>query len=193
VGTGIRSEQLFHAQVMRGVVAGTLERVLIEFFAGSGENKELPMAQAMSTSLLFERAQTLRKPTIVLAPGGTGLGNEVPADSRARIEAALAAGCVVLAPAGPVEVADAPRYAWWQVDPRSGMTTAVTDEALHQAVVEVSVVKNKDGTTTVFTGVKGEKILLSQNFTNGGEAIDFVIQLQHWAKTAKGVSGFAWL
>jgi len=193
VGTGIRSEQIFNAQLVRGVVEGTLERAMIEFFAGSGEPRELPMAPAMSTSLLFERAQTLRKPAVVFAPGGSGPGNEVPADSRARIEAALAAGCAVLAPAVPIEVAGAPRFAWWQVDSRSGMTTAVTDEGLHQAIVEVSVIKNKDGTTTVLTGVKGEKILLSQNFTNGGEAMDFVIQLQHWAKTAKGVSGFAWL
>ena len=36
VGTGFRTEQLFYAQVLRGVIDGTLEQVLVDYFAGFG-------------------------------------------------------------------------------------------------------------------------------------------------------------
>jgi hypothetical protein len=193
VETGFRGEQLFFAQVLRGVVDGTLERVLVDYLAGSSEATNAPLAPALSTSLVFERARALNAPTAMLASGGAGAGNDVPANSRARIDGALASGYVVLAPMKPIEVAGAPRFAWWQIDPRSGTTTAVTDEALHQATVEVGIIKEKDGSATVWTTVRGTDLAKASRFDSQEQAIRFIIKLQDAMKTMKGVSSFSWV
>jgi hypothetical protein len=177
VGTGFRKEHLFYAQVLRGVVDGTLERILIDSFAAFSEPTRLSWAPAVSTSSLFERARASSATTTVLTPGTGSLGDDVAADSRARIEEALAAGCVVLVPQSPMEFAGAPRYAWWQVDARSGTTTAVTDEGLHQAVVEMSIQKNKDG-VTVWTTVRGTDVAKASRFANHEQAVRFVEMME---------------
>jgi hypothetical protein len=60
-----------------------------------------------------------------------------------RVEDALGAGWVAPAPKDPLVVGGAPRFAWWQVDRRSGATMAVTDEGLHQATVELNAPRRR--------------------------------------------------
>jgi hypothetical protein len=185
VGSGFRSGQLFGAQVLRGVVDGTLERVLVDFFAGSPTSSDPSVAAVMSTSWLFEQARASATATTLLSRDTAGLSGDVPADSRARVEEGLAAGHVALAPTGPIAMAGAPRFAWWQVDPRSGTTTAVTDEGLHQATVEVTLVEGRDGKTTVMTGVRGVRSTpISHNYGNYKGGFDYAMRVLEQAKAA---------
>jgi hypothetical protein len=54
-----------------------------------------------------------------------------------------------LVPREPIAVNNVPRSAWWQIDPRSGTTTAVTDEGLHQGTAEAVI--TREGNVTVVT------------------------------------------
>jgi hypothetical protein len=57
----------------------------------------------------------------------------------------------VVAPQRAIAVAGNPRLAWWRIDARSGETTAVTDEGLNAAAVEVTIEHNKSQATTTVT------------------------------------------
>jgi len=189
VVTGFRREEVFYAQVLRGVVDGTLERIVIDYFAGSSSEKDSPWAPAISTSLLFERARATNTPTVLLARDSSGLGIEVPEDSRARIDEALAAGYVVLAPKGPIALGGVPRFAWWQIDPRAGTTTAVTDEALHQATVEIGTKYESDGKLTVTVGTRGTNLARVTRFKDPELGWQFVARMESWAES----QGLKWV
>ncbi len=109
--------------------------------------------------------------------------------SPARLEAALSSGSVAIAPTRAVTVAGAPRFAWWQVDRRSGETLAVTDEGLHQ--MEYSMVTDQQtGKTTVFAGKAGTRSILAKpyNFGSAQRAENFVT----WMKEAWIAEGSTW-
>jgi hypothetical protein len=177
VVTGFRREQLFFAHVLRGVADGTLERIVIGDVAGSSPDKDSPAAPVVSTSLLFERALAAKVPTVLLVGASAALGVEVPEGGRARIDEALAAGYLVLAPQGPVAVGGAPRFAWWQIDPSSGATLAVTDEGLHQATAEGVFVRYKNKVGIAFR-VGTRYLPRSQIFGSAAEADAFFAELQ---------------
>jgi hypothetical protein len=181
VGSGVRKEHLFAAQVLRGVVAGHLERALADHLGGTDGSSRAAGAR-LSTSLVFDLAQAAKVPTVLLQNGAAALAPNVPADGRARVEAALAGGHVALAPTRPVAVAGGQRFAWWQVDPRSGETMAVTDEGLHQATVEINVVESRqNGGTVVFHGIKGGRACAHpENFTNVRAAMRYTNELKVW-------------
>ncbi|MGH7511425.1 MAG: hypothetical protein ACREOQ_00740 [Gemmatimonadales bacterium] len=145
VNPGFRKEQLFLAQVLRGVVDGTLERVVVGAAAG-GANAD-PHDAVFGTSLLFELASAQKVSPVLVTRGGPALGDDLPEDGRARLEESLDAGQLVIAPARAIQVAGAKRYAWWEIDPRYGATMAVTDEGLHQATVEANILRDKDAGT----------------------------------------------
>ncbi len=184
VGTGVRKEHLFAAQVLRGVVDGHLERALADYLAGTDGTSRAAGAGApsVSTSLVFDLAHAAKVPSALLQKNAAALAANVPPDARARVEAALAAGHIALAPTRPVAVAGAQRFAWWQVDPRSGDTIAVTDEGLHQATVEINVVESRqNGGTVVYHGIKGGRACAHpENFTNIREATRYTNELRVW-------------
>jgi len=138
---GLRPEHSFFAQVLRGVINGTLERFVIDHSTQFSDGHAWPGAPVVSTSLLFERAHAENTPAVFLTRDSSALGPELPEDARARIDEALASGHVLVTPRRSIEVAGAPRFAWWQIDSRSGLTTAVTDEGLHQATAEGMIVR----------------------------------------------------
>jgi hypothetical protein len=145
---GFRREQLFLAQVFRGIVDGTLERVVVGATAGGAQAG--PRDAVFGTSLLFELAQAQKISPVLVTPDRPTLREDLPEDGRARIEEALAEGNLVIAPERPIQFAGARRHAWWQIEPRYGATTAVTDEGLHQAVVEGTVVRTENRTYVFF-------------------------------------------
>jgi hypothetical protein len=190
VGTGVRREQLFGAQVLRGVVDGHLERLLVDYLNTSGVPGSPSTMTAMSTSLVFELAQASKAPLVLLEKDTAALAADVPADGRARIDEALAAGWVALAPKGPVGVDGSPRFAWWQIDRRSGSTVAVTDAGLHQATVELVMVESEqNGKTVVFEGAAAGQGQMSyacahpSNFANAGEAYKYANYLMNLMKS----------
>src|SRR5262249_23647552 len=111
----------------------------------------------------------------ILAKSSDALASDVPTDVRARIDAALADGNVVVALQRPITVAGTKRFAWWQIDPRSGHTIPVTDEGLHQATAEISV--DTDGTYLVEIRLEGQ-FIRSERFASQVEAYGYAGSLQ---------------
>lgn len=154
--SGLRAEHQFFGQVLQGVVDGTLERTILGGLIALGD-AEAPADLVLGTSLLFEQAERAGVTLVVLRDSST-VGSQIPPDARARLQGMLIAGHLIVAPQQPVSVAGAPRMAWWAVDLATGHTIAVTDEGLHQALVEASVLRNKDGTATITFRVGGRVI-----------------------------------
>lgn len=158
VVAGAGPDVAFATQVWRGVVDGTLERYLVDLFAGSTDGKAL-FGTTVSTSSLFDRARASNNPALLLAQNGMKPGSSLSADTRARIDESIAAGNVLIAPKLPVTIGGAQRYAWWQVDPRSGETIAVTDDGLRgaaePAVINVYVTGSVTGGISVTAAVPG--------------------------------------
>ena len=151
--TGRRPDLAFDVQVWRGVVDGTLERYLIEFLSSSADgdgNRQL----GLSTSSLFESARARNTPAVLFAQNGTKPGSALTADTRARIEESMAAGHVLVAPQQPETIGGAKRYAWWQIDPRSGETIAVADDGRRAAGETVIVTTTVTGTGMIMVQIE---------------------------------------
>ena len=173
---GFRKEHLFLAQVLRGVVDGTLERVVLT--APPGDAPDLPGGGVFGTSLLFDLAHAQKVAAVLMAQGGPALRDDVSEDGRARVRESLAAGNVVIAPERPIQLAGLSRYAWWEIEPRYGATTAVTDEGLHQATVEAGILRH-DGRVYVFfrTGNGAQARRWLYRFSKDQEANAFITQM----------------
>jgi hypothetical protein len=139
----------FSARVFHGVVNGTLERVLGEYITTEMSLKKL--TPGFSTSSLFDQAFAEGIPTRVLRGDAKGLPEGLPKDAQARLRETLANGFLVVVPRQGLKRGKELRLAWWQIDSRSGKTTAVTDEGLYQDTVERTVLvgSEEDGEVTV--------------------------------------------
>ena len=74
----------------------------------------------------------------------------MPPDAAARLAAEAQQGFLVVSPQRAFAVENAARLAWWRIISRSGETTAVTDEGLHQATTEYATIHNtEEGTVEV--------------------------------------------
>jgi hypothetical protein len=138
----------FLAHALRGVANGTLERVVIEHFRPTQEAGDPALRPVISTSSLFERARAGNIP-FVLVTDKARLGSDLPPDAAARVASALGASQWIVAPNGAVPMDGSPRFAWWQIDARSGATIGVTDEGLHQTVDAV-IIRYKDSYHVAF-------------------------------------------
>jgi large repetitive protein len=163
---GFRKDQLFLAQVLRGIADGTLERVVTG--ASAGGRLADPGNAVFGTSLVFELAQTQKVGALLLTQEGPTLRDDLPEDGRARVEESLAAGNLVIAPERAIQVAGASRYAWWQIEPRTGATTAVTDEGLYQAAVEAAIAQVVEG---AIVRTEGRSYVFFQVTEEGGGAM----------------------
>lgn len=137
--TGSDGESVFAATVMRGVVDGTLERMLVEYVAARMPGT-IDLNVGISTSMLFERAQTAHVAPLLVTNGQERLDASILDDARARLLDDIRQGNYALALQHPISVADVPRYAWWRINPRTGETIAVTDDGLYQVTAEGQVV-----------------------------------------------------
>jgi hypothetical protein len=154
--TGLRPDVAFNVQVWRGVVDGTLERYLVEFMSSSADGKGTG-GSMVSTSSLFESARAENTPAVLFVQNGTMPGSALTADTRARIKESIAAGHVLVAPQQPAVIGGAQRYAWWQIDPRSGETIAVADDGRRAAgeTVTVTMITTGSGGTALYVSVGG--------------------------------------
>ncbi len=119
------------AQVVAGVTDHVAERFALEALVDgpAGPPSEV------SVGAVFEAAATQGIPTIVLR--GT-LPDALPYGPLATgsIDAAVAAGDVVIIPAEPVQLGGAARVGWWTVDPATGATTDTMDDGTGAAMAE---------------------------------------------------------
>jgi hypothetical protein len=155
--SGLRAEHQFYGQVLQGVVDGTLERIVMDGLVGPGD-AEGPAQAVLGTSLLFEQAERAGVTPVLHLRDSSAFASDISPDARARMQEALRTGRLIVAPPQPVTVEGTRRMAWWQVDPVSGETIAVTDDGLHQALIEATVTRNKDGTATIAFRVGGRTI-----------------------------------
>jgi len=133
VAMGGNDSDVFFAQIFRGVVGGVLERVLTEQLLDTTNSATQP---SLSTAAVLDRAQSEKVPIIVLPEESARLDSTIPEDARVRLERDSRHGLVTVVPARPISIRKTLRLAWWRIDPRSGETTGVTDEGLHQGATE---------------------------------------------------------
>ena len=159
IGRDFRSA--FTAAVMRGVVDGTLERIVVDDVAARIP-QTVDLKVSVSTSQLFEQAAAARMPPVLVTSDQRRLDASIPDDTRARVLDDVRRGNYALALQRPIKVAGALRYAWWRINPQTGETIAVTDDGLYQTTTEnVVVTVNPGGTTFSATLVDdtGETLL----------------------------------
>ncbi len=132
VGRDAPVDVVHRAQLLRGIVTGTLERVLMEYFTATSPEKAIDKP-VMSTSSLFEVAHREKIATVLLTRA-SDIPRHVPNnDVQVRLKSELEQGYLAVAPASAVNLHELPRYAWWRIDPRTGESIGVTDEGLHGA------------------------------------------------------------
>ena len=119
------------AEIVAGVTDHVAERFALEALA---DGRDGPPAE-VGVGAVFEAAAAQGVPTIVLR--GT-VPEVLPYGPLATgsIDAAIAAGDVVVIPAKPVQLGGAERVGWWAVDPRTGATTDTMDDGTGAAMAE---------------------------------------------------------
>jgi hypothetical protein len=185
--SGFDRRRLFVAEVLRGVVAGAVEREVIEFFATGSPHSHTRSASGMSTNLVFERAEAAKIEPVLLSGNSSPLSKDLSSDVRARIEESLAAGQIVVAPRQAVEVDGAQRFAWWSIDRSSGATTAVTDEGLYQTTAEGSIVRNPSGEVVLEIRAPGTAFE-QYHAANAEQAVHWVRNLTANYKNLHGIT-----
>lgn len=112
----------------------------------------VPGRRGENAATLFAAAQARGESWEVLrGPDDLGrLEESVPADARARMAAALAAGKVLVAARGAPVATGTPAYAWWQVDPETGAALGISSNGWG-GFVEDLLTRLKDFITAVAT------------------------------------------
>jgi len=167
VAGGVQPQQTFFARVFRGVVDGTLERVVAGLVTHEpGGRSAWPIT--MSTSSLFEQARVTRTPMRLLTPRDMSFDGGLPENTLARLRDDLVHGYLILAPERAITLGGTPRFAWWRIDGRSGDTIAMTDEGLH-AATEYEYIEEADSTVMR----PGNTILVTKSGLPAAEIFDF--------------------
>ncbi len=161
-----RPDHAFSARVVRGVVDGTLERVVVDFV--TAETRSQGVGPTMSTSSLLERASAESVPIVLFDQEGPRSTAEIPGNALLRLREDLARGYLALGPGGPVTLGKEPRYAWYRIDRGSGETIAVTDEGLHANGTEWVIINDE---------AEEETIIIQTDYV--GRGTDLVHHLEH--------------
>jgi hypothetical protein len=166
--TGSHVGDIFSARILRGVVDGTLERILVEYFTGPAREKKV-LEPILSTSSIFEQAASEKIQSILLSNKSIALDADVSPETVLKLKEELGAVFVAVAPKKPVAVAAGRRMAWWQLDPRSGETIGVTDEGLHGASTEREFVLVETSEGNVAAVEVAEETAVSISPPQGGD------------------------
>ncbi|MEZ5504340.1 MAG: transglutaminase domain-containing protein, partial [Halioglobus sp.] len=130
----------FAVRTNRGLSDTFLEsQVLGQFEAGGGAN--LPTEVSAHSVINAALAQGAALQVIENTDAAALEGLDVPADARAYMSEALAAGKVILAPTEAATIDGQPRFAWYESDPLSGDTIGVLDDGGHASTVESTAVQ----------------------------------------------------
>ncbi len=157
VGNGVGAKGLFYTQMFRGVLDGTLERVLVDYINTPPSGASAEGLQSISTSWIMEQGQAESVPLALMTGASSSMPSGITPATTTLLRQGLGGGYLLLVPNRAITLADAPRLAWWQVDRHSGETIAVTDEGLYQAVTEYRILIDKNaGTSAVWWGRGGQ-------------------------------------
>jgi len=194
VGNGVGAKGLFYAQMLRGVLDGTLERVLVDYIntpsGASGEG-----LQSISTSRIMEQGQAESVPLALMTGASSSMPSGITPGTTTLLRQGLGDGYLVLAPNRAITLADAPRLAWWQVDRHSGETIAVTDEGLYQGTSETTVkykviINGEEGTSAVWVQTGGR---VTQHFVLKGNDVYTFIHAVSTSETFSGWMAVSWM
>jgi Transglutaminase-like superfamily len=157
ITTGAHPEDAFSSQLLRGINDGTLERTFLETIT-TRLRERAKVGPTMSTSTIFEKAVADKLPFSLWKSGNEEMPFAVQSkDTAARLAEEHRAGAWLLGPSRELNLNSRDRFAWWRIDPRSGVTMAVTDDGLHQDATEkVVVTTSSDDTVIVTVGTEAE-------------------------------------
>ena len=184
VSLGAQPQQMFFDQVFRGVLDGTVERLVTELVTHQPGTENAPMA--ISASSIFERAYVAGAPIRLIKSQDMPVKG-LPENTLARLREDLVQGYWAVAPERPINLGETPRFAWWRIDPHSGETVAIIDDGLHggQGPTEYEFITDRASGNypRVFlarTGTAGETAQIIKQFEGGvenlGRVIDFLME-----------------
>ncbi|PYX13362.1 MAG: hypothetical protein DMG84_19360 [Acidobacteria bacterium] len=154
-------------RVARGVMDGALERFLVDSVANVQQHSGPRLQVNMNTSGMFDLAEAQHVPALVLPAARNRLSSAIPEDTLAKVDQETAKGFLLVGPEHTVSIAGAQRYAWWRIDPKSGETTAVTDDGLYGSEMMAVLKKNVEGQVlevkVFFVGMFGDVFLNLSN------------------------------
>lgn len=183
ITTGAHPEDAFSSQLLRGINDGTLERTFLETITTRLREKA-KVGPTMSTSTIFEKAVADKLPFSLWKSENEEMPFAVKStDTAARLAEEHRAGAWLLAPSRELNLNSRDRFAWWRIDPRSGVTMAVTDDGLHQDGTEKTVVTTTSDDTivvTVGTEAEGGTILGNPAFTQEFEDLEDAQEYIDW-------------
>ena len=185
VASGQHPEDVFSSQVLRGVAEGTLERVLVDLILAPATKKQV-WKSVLSTSSLLEMAQAQKVPTLLLKGNVKNRIEGMPENVALRLQANVQGDCVAVTSARPIKVNDQSRFAWWQVNVRTGETIGVTDEGLHQGSSERAIVA-EDLETGEISIIEVEFNADNANFINA--APEILTDNAGYGNIVKGLGG----
>jgi large repetitive protein len=124
-----------HPYVAAGVFGHAVERAMIE--TAGVELLGLPGEDFISVGRVFDEAKRQGIPTVVLRSGAADLSRiAVDEAARARIEAAVTEGYVVIVPERPVALGGTERSGWWLVNPATGDTQDQLDDGRGATLID---------------------------------------------------------
>ena len=177
VGNGVGAKELFYAQMLRGVLDGTLERVLVDYINRPPSGASGERLQSISTSWIMEQGQAESVPLALMTGEHSSMPSGLTPATTTLLRQRLGDGFLLLAPNRAITLADAPRLAWWQVDRHSGETIAVTDEGLYQAATEYTVIiDEEEGFSVVY--MQSDKYGVIRSTYSGKEVYSFINTLR---------------
>jgi hypothetical protein len=144
------AEDALFARAYRGVVEGTLERVLLQ---GLVRPDRTELHTSMGASVIMEGTHAERGTLTLLRGAGARPKVDLDADTQARLREELTAGFLLLTPDRTVTVAGAARYGWWRIDPRTGDVVAVADDGLHAEIEYYHIVHDQARKQTFIVAV----------------------------------------
>jgi len=138
------------------MIAGVLPHVVERIAMGSIPRDGDPEAPSTSSvGAIFEAAAAQGIPTRLIA-GSLDPDVTYGPEHRARIQAALDAGLVVVAPESAIDLGSGPRLGWWLIDPATGAATDQRDDGAGAASETTVVVA-----VSSFTAMAGQAAMHS--------------------------------
>jgi uncharacterized membrane protein len=123
---------------VRGIDEGNLEDYAVTHGTLSGS----PGGVDLSAAAIIQTAISQNIPLVTLGPADIRKldGLAIPADAKALITTTLQAGYLVIVPSQSVTLGGKATVAWYQVNPTTSETIAVTEDGGHTSILELAVV-----------------------------------------------------
>jgi uncharacterized membrane protein len=129
---GQNTDSVLAFNISRGVLEGAWEAGVLQ----GGSSIQQNQARTISTVSVFEAAMAAGMQFGSIGPGNVSRLSslDISENAKSQINTAIEEGNIVLLPLGAVTVGGISTSAWYQLDPTSGETIAVTEDGGHQAL-----------------------------------------------------------